>query len=174
MQIVITGTPGTGKTFVSKLLAKRLKADLVCDYDFAKKNKCLDGDKVKLRKFENYFKKQFSKKNFIAEGHIFSEVKIPTSKVFVLRLEPKKLLGRLKKKGYGEKKIKNNLMVEILDYCYIMACKNYGKNKVWQIDTTGKSIKEVVDSIIKSLKKPKETKINWNLEKNLDLVERLK
>jgi len=58
---------------------------------------------------------------------------------------------RLQKRKYLRRKIKENLEVEALDYCTIKSEKNY--KKVYDVDTTNRTIRQVVEKIIHILKK---------------------
>ena len=152
MKIVITGTPGTGKTIVADVLGKALKKRVVHINDFAKKKKLIIGKTrgsyvVDLKKL----RKKLLDFDGVLESHLLCEFSLPKSVVFVLRCNPKVLAHRLQKRKYLRKKIKENLEVEALDYCTINAEKNY--NKVYDIDTTNKTASQVVKKIIAVLKK---------------------
>ena len=152
MKIIITGTPGTGKTLVADLLGKALKKRVVHINDFAKKNKLIMGKSggsyiVDLKKL----RKKLLKFDGIIESHLLCEFSLPNSVVFVLRCDPKVLAMRLQKRKYLRRKIKENLEVEALDYCTIKSEKNY--KKVYDVDTTNRTIRQVVKRIIAILKK---------------------
>ncbi len=152
MKIVITGTPGTGKTIVADMLGKALRQRVVHINDFAKRNKLFIGKArgsyiVDLKKL----KRKLANVDGVLESHLLCEFPLPGSIVFVLRCDPKVLAKRLLKRKYLRKKIKENLEVEALDYCSIKAEKNY--DKVYDVDTTHRPINRVVKKIILILKK---------------------
>ena len=152
MKIVITGTPGTGKTIVADILGKALKQRVVHINDFAKKNKLFIGKArgsyvVDIKKL----KRKLANVDGILESHLLCEFSLSDSIVFVLRCDPKVLARRLQKRKYLRKKIKENLEVEALDYCTIKAEKNY--DKVYDVDTTHRPINQVVKKILAILKK---------------------
>jgi len=152
MKIVITGTPGTGKTIVADLLGKALKKRVVHINDFAKKNKLIMGKAggsyvVDLKRL----RKKLVKVDGILESHLLCEFSLPNSVVFVLRCDPKVLAHRLQKRKYPRQKIRENLEVEALDYCSIKAEKNY--KKVYDVDTTHKTIRQDTRKILLILKK---------------------
>jgi len=152
MKIVITGTPGTGKTIVADLLGKALKKRVVHINDFAKKKKLIIGKTrgsyvVDLKKL----RKTLLKADGVLESHLLCEFPLPDSIVFVLRCDPKVLAHRLQKRKYPRQKIRENLEVEALDYCSIKAEKNY--KKVYDVDTTRRTIGQAVKKIIAVLKK---------------------
>jgi adenylate kinase len=144
MRIIITGTPGTGKTSISKELSCALGCKLICVNDLVKKERLYSGkengeyiaDFGKLRK--RLSKEMKINKNIILESHLLCDLLLPADLVIVFRCEPKELERRLKKRGYGQKKVNENVMSEILDYCYIHALENYGAKKVMQIDSSKK------------------------------------
>ena len=83
------------------------------------------------------------KRSVVVEGHLGCEMKLLVQKVIVLRCEPKILRQRLAGRNYPAEKLASNAMSEALDYCTVLSEKNYGKGKVWEIDTTGKTVKQV-------------------------------
>ena len=152
MKIVITGTPGTGKSIVADLLGKALKKRVVHINDFAKKKKLIIGKSrgsyvVDLKKL----RKRLLDVDGVLESHLLCEFPLPNAIVFVLRCDPKVLARRLQKRKYLRKKIKENLEVEALDYCTINAEKNY--KRVYDVDTTRRTVGQAVKKIIAVLKK---------------------
>lgn len=152
MKIIITGTPGTGKTIVADMLGKALNQRVVHVNDFAKKNKLIIGKTrgsyvVDLKRL----RRKLAKVDGILESHLLCEFGLPNSTVFVLRCDPKVLAIRLQKRKYLRRKIRENLEVEALDYCTIKSEKNY--RKVYDIDTTHRTINQVVKKILLILKK---------------------
>ncbi len=132
MKILITGTPGTGKTAIARKLAKKLNFKLINEKNFAlktktgkKKGKEIEIDTKKFQKKINELLKD--KKNIIIEGHVLCEMKIKADLVFLLRTKRALLEKRLKKKGYNEIKIQDNLFCEETDYCKKKTLKNYKK-----------------------------------------------
>ena len=156
--LLITGVPGTGKTTAAKLLAEKTGAALldinklvdvlklyssVDETDGAKlvRMKELQGELTSAIKSE--------KRSIIVEGHIGCEMKLPVSRVIVLRCEPKTLRARMASRNYPAAKVAANALSEALDYCTVWSEKNYRKKKVWEIDTTELSTKQVADKIEK-------------------------
>jgi len=82
----------------------------------------------------------------IVEGHL-SHLCEGADKMIILRLNPKELESRLKGRDYSDSKINENLEAEALDVCSAEAYEIYGGNAS-EIDTTNKSIEEVIDMII--------------------------
>lgn len=152
MKIVITGTPGTGKSAVADILGKALGRRVVHVNDFAKREKLIIGKSrgsyiVDLKKL----KRKLEKIDGILESHLLCEFPLSNSIVFVLRCNPKVLARRMQKRKYLRQKIRENLEVEALDYCTIKSEKNY--RKVYDVDTTNRSVREVAKKIIAILRK---------------------
>jgi adenylate kinase len=150
--LIITGVPGTGKSSVAKLIAEKTGAALVDMNKIVEVLKLYDeideedGSKiVRLKELEHELSKSIrgEKRDVVAEGHLGCEMKLPASKVIVLRCEPRTLRQRLSGRGYTAEKIAGNALSEALDYCTVMSEKNYGRRKVWELDTTGKTIGQV-------------------------------
>ena len=176
--ILVTGTPGVGKTIVSKKLASIIEATYLgitqfiedekisCDLDFERKTLIVDTKIVakKLQEIRTNFKGLI-----IIEGHFAVDV-VPikdVNTVFVLRRDPHELKNVLKNRGYEEKKILENLNAEILDVCLCDAISTCGLNKVCEIDVTDKTVENVLEEMICVLENKKKCKtgiVNW-LEK---------
>ncbi|PIN99311.1 MAG: hypothetical protein COT90_00060 [Candidatus Diapherotrites archaeon CG10_big_fil_rev_8_21_14_0_10_31_34] len=169
MKIIITGTPGTGKTVIAGKLGKKLEYKVINEKDFALKtksgkqtfskslikkssqaNKEIEIDTKKFEKKINEFLKE--KDNLVLEGHVLCEMKINVDKIFVLRTKREILEKRLKKKKYNEVKIQDNLFCEEIDYCSKKALKNY--KKVTEI-MNEKTLNSSIQKIIKKIKEKK-------------------
>ncbi|VVB99473.1 Putative adenylate kinase [uncultured archaeon] len=156
--VLITGVPGTGKTTVADLLSWKTGAALL---DINKTVKVLklythtdeeDNAKVvKLKELQAELSSTIKseKRPLIVEGHLGCEMKLPVQKVVVLRCEPKTLRQRMAARNYPAAKVAANALSEALDYCTVWSERNYGKAKVWEIDTTERTPKEVAEEIEK-------------------------
>lgn len=165
MKIAVTGVPCVGKTTVSKLLARKLKYMYVSINDLAEKlnayegyDKHLESKIVDMKKISKEIYKL--KGNIILDGHFSHDFKVDV--VIVLRLNPKILEKRLKKKYPNNAiKVKENLDSEILG---VITSESIKHNKVYEIDTTNKKPENIVKEIIRLLKnKPKSKvgEIDW-------------
>ena len=157
--ILITGTPCVGKTSVSKELSARINAlhvdlaelvrneRLYVEVDKERSSLVADIEKVSERIKEIIRK---TKINVIIDGHYSVHVVDPKSVdfVFVLRKNPKQLKILMEKRGYANRKLWENLVAEILDVCFSEAIEICGENKVCEIDTSGKTVDNVVDEIL--------------------------
>ena len=149
---LITGVPGTGKTTLAHALCQKSKAALLEINELAELLGLYshtdeeDGAKVvRLPELSRELSAAIKaeKKSIIAEGHLGCEVKLPVQKVIVLRCDPKELRARLASRNYPSGKLSQNALSEALDYCTVQSEKNYGAKKVWEIDTTGKTLAQV-------------------------------
>ncbi len=130
--IIVTGTPGTGKTTIANLLCKKLgyeridwhdllKQDksLSLGYDF--KGKCYNLD---VKSLSNKIKciltdKGNQEKVFVFDTHISHLIpkKLIDLAIVMKCSNLKKLKKRLEDRKYGKKKIEENLECEIFDEC---------------------------------------------------------
>jgi adenylate kinase len=101
-----------------------------------------------------------SSEMLIVEGHYAVDV-VPleaVSLVFVLRRDPEELRGILKKRGYGDEKIRENVAAEILDVCLYDAVDRCGVEKVCEVNVTGRT-EEVVNEVQQVLQGKKKRRI---------------
>jgi len=174
--IVVTGTPGVGKTSTSKSLASKLSAVLINLGELVKKEKLFSGidekrgsliaDMDKVSKRVQQIISSSKQRDIIIEGHFAVDV-LPCKRVhivFVLRRNPEELRIILEKRGFKGNKLWENLAAEILDVCLWEAVKQCGVDKICEIDVTGKSVEEVVEELISILsgeKKCEAGRVDW-------------
>jgi adenylate kinase len=152
MLIGLTGTPGTGKTSVSKFLEEKRHWKVIHLNDLIKKEHLyteIDEERdaiiADMELVRQRLKEIISGKEnevIILESHLAHYI---ADNVIILRLFPPELKIRLKARAYSEEKIKENLEAEALDVILVEAfewCK-----KVFEIDTTGKSLEETGQDI---------------------------
>jgi adenylate kinase len=159
MRIIITGTPGTGKSSVAKALGRRIKCMVVNEKQFALEKKIGKWDEgeselvIPLQQFARELNKLLAKeKNIILEGHLLCELRLPKADfVVLLTVKPEELEKRLQAKGYSELKVQENVFCEANDYCKKRVLRSYNKQKVLQV-ATGKTIKEITLDIISKLR----------------------
>ena len=140
MRIVITGTPGTGKSSIAKKLAAQLGLELVDVKRIVRERKLAvgSGHEVDLRKLAAALRFLRTKRDYVVEGHLACELRLPADFIFVLRTEPRTLRRRLSKRGYGRKKLNENIEAELLDYCTQRVEQEYRK-KPLELDTSKRS-----------------------------------
>lgn len=157
MKIAITGTPGTGKTFLAKKLAKKLKAKVINEKEFAVKKKAgklnrkLGEVEVDVKKLEKELNKELKKhENVIVEGHLLCDTRLLVNKIIVLTLDPLKLQKRLEKRKYSAEKVLDNVFCETTGYCLERTKKHYQKQKIIIVPSE-KNISGSIKKIIKQL-----------------------
>ncbi len=171
MKIIITGTPGTGKSIISKKLSKKLGIEIIDVKKLIERKNAYKVNKfgekeVSMPKFRDFLKEELKKKkDWIIESHLLCEIKLNGDFIFVFRCGKKELEKRLKKRKYRKEKIEDNLMVELLDYCYLKSKKN-NKGKLFELDTTKRSVGKCVEEIEKAVngKKKKLDEVNYSKE----------
>ena len=168
--ILVTGTPGVGKTAVSSLLASKLHAvhidiaklveqeRLISGVDKARGTLIADTDRVSKRVQEII---KSSKHDIIVDGHYAVDV-VPSRDVhivFVLRRDLDELKGLMENRGLKERKLWENLAAEILDVCLWDAVSACGSDKVCEIDASGKRVEEEVEDMISVLEGREKCKV---------------
>ncbi|MBI1972726.1 AAA family ATPase [Candidatus Woesearchaeota archaeon] len=141
--IIVTGTPGTGKTTVAKRLAKKHKATYIDVNKIIKEQKIYEKydkkwktyiiDIAKLNKILIKLIKEYKKKkqSIVIDSHLAHHLpKKYVDLCIVTKCSLKKLQQRLKKRHYPQEKIRENMDAEILDVCLLEALMNKHKVKV--------------------------------------------
>lgn len=145
--IVVTGTPGVGKSVLATRLARELGLEFVdlgkvvkawglhSGYDTVRRSYMIDEALVRRNWPKIVGNGVVMATHFLATG---PRLRSPTV-AFVLRLDPLALWRRLRARGWGRRKAWENVESELLDSCYFDAVRVLGKRRVVEIDTTGKS-----------------------------------
>lgn len=158
--IVVTGTPGTGKTSVARIIAARLSLPLIEANRLVKQKHLYHGrESGSLLVDMPALKKELVHFDGLAEGHVLCELRLPATAI-VLRASPRALRRRLAPRHYSKKKLGENIEAEALDYCSIMARKNY--QHVLDVDTTGLKPSQSATKTINYLQKGKSDFIDWS------------
>ncbi|ADE37005.1 adenylate kinase family protein [Methanohalophilus mahii] len=146
MFIALTGTPGCGKTSVSRLLENEFgyrvvhlnelirSENLFVEED--KQRDCVVTDLDVVKKRLSVMEE--SEKPVIIDSHmahLIADVSI------VLRTAPNELKNRLEKRGYQPAKVDENIEAECLDVILVESVENC--EMVFEIGTTDRSISEV-------------------------------
>jgi adenylate kinase len=177
MLVALSGTPGTGKTSVSKILKQKgykiidlnqfaNELGFITGFDNKRDTKIID-----MSGLNKYFKDTFSSSDLIfLDGHS-SHLINSTDYVIILRCHPKTLFLRLETKGWKKEKIKENIDAEILDIILCEAYEIHKEDKIFEINTTDGTIEDIVFSIEEIIKKDfkpidkfKIGKIDWSEE----------
>lgn len=133
--VVVTGTPGSGKSTISEKLAKRLgRAKLVRVNDLVRKkglfySRASDGTMVvelgRLKKEITGIIRANRGRAIIIEGHVLCDIALKGAVAVVVREHLPKLVGRLAARKYSIGKIRDNVVSEATDYCGVNAALNY-------------------------------------------------
>ena len=187
--MVITGTPGVGKSTISKIIAQRLQGihidcgrvalngGMTIEYDEKKETHTID-ERLLSRRLKEIITKHNS--DIILEGHFIPRISgFKPERVFVLRCHPRKIIDRLEEKNYSKRKIAENVAAEILDFCLKDAIKVFGRTKIFEIDNSKNRpnlIASMILSILEGKIRRKSKHIDWisKLEKEESLQEILK
>lgn len=150
--IFITGTPCTGKTTVSEILADKLGCKLIKINDLAIENDFvlgIDDEKgykvIDIDALDEKVSQIISESDelIVFEGHL-AHLCSGADKVIVLRVHPEVLKTRLEGREYSEAKIRENLEAEAMGVCTAEAYDIYG-DEVSEIDVTDLSVDEIVE-----------------------------
>jgi len=139
MLVAITGTPGTGKSTLAKLLKakgcfvlddkffyKKLRKDLIIEYDEELQTYIIDIEKwnILIKKVKKYFENKI----LFIESHMSHLLDVDF--VIVLERDIKELKEEYERRNYNKQKIKDNLEAEIFKVCYFESLEKFGKRKV--------------------------------------------
>ncbi|MFW9970096.1 MAG: adenylate kinase family protein [Candidatus Odinarchaeota archaeon] len=162
INIIISGTPGCGKTSVAKEITNFLQANIISlselaisnefrfNYDEKRKTYIVD-----FEIFLPYLLKRIDEINqtdlpyLIIESH-FSDI-IPEKLIdyaFILRCDPDELYKRLEKRNYTLEKIIENVQAEILGNCVNYFLQKKTKFPLFEINATDLSINSIAKIIV--------------------------
>lgn len=179
--VIVTGTPGTGKTTFSRRLAKQTGAKYVSLTQLVSRNKLYTGlDRMRNSKIVDLVSTRARLSSLISEtkGLVIVDTHIPggivqrrsVRLIFVLRCHPRLLENRLKRKHWNRSKVSENVLAEILDACLISSVEYYGWDRVVQLNTSRASVSKCVAVAKRILRQPvkKSGKVDWitTLDKN--------
>ena len=184
--ILISGTPGTGKTTIAQILKKNysalcinltdtaLEKGFILEEDSERQTNVADLEKL-VPFIEDLIKKH--KGNMIIEGHYVDVIPDELITILIiLRTDPHILESRLDAKGFWPSKIRENIQSEILGTCTSFALETHDRNKIYEIDTSTATPDEIVKKIqyfIENRPISNVGEINWlqKLEANDKLME---
>jgi adenylate kinase len=151
MSIVITGTPGVGKHTIGKEISQKLGLEIIDINEIAKNSGLFEqndeSNDVDTEKLQEILREKISNKSIII-GHLAPYVldSEKIDRVIVLRRSPYDLIQVYEKRGYSDKKSKENASSEILGVITYDAI-NQLQDKVIQINVTSRDIQEVLERV---------------------------
>jgi adenylate kinase len=154
VRLLVTGTPGVGKTTIATGLARIYGAAIVGLDEII--TPVLKWD-PELQTYhvtnENEARKLITERLKTLNSYIIDTVAvnlIDASLIdwcIVLRLEPTQLMDRLTRRNWPHCKVVENVLAEIVGSSLVMAINMFGRDRVIEVDTTNKNVDEVVNYI---------------------------
>jgi len=138
----LTGTPGTGKTSISKNLNKEIihLSDL---YPNSSEGRNQNGEWIIDLDKLNKLTQEKLRDDTIIEGHL-SHFIDNIDQIIVLRCDPQELRRRMEMRDYKIEKIEENLEAEAIGLIYSQALEINNGIDVFQHDTTKLSVDESI------------------------------
>ena len=153
--ILLTGTPGTGKTTAAKQLRSNYKVihltQFIKENNLGTKDGEIEVEIDKLEKEINKTVQNLGAEKILVEGHLAHY--LDGDHCIVLRLKPELLEERLKHREYSMDKISENVEAETMDLILSEAVSR--NQNVHEIDTTGMDVEDVVYEISNSIEEEK-------------------
>ncbi|MFQ5883845.1 MAG: adenylate kinase family protein [Thermoplasmata archaeon] len=150
MLVVMTGTPGTGKTAVCERLREEgyqvvnlnelaAETNTVVGVDSERDVDIVDVDALreKVSGLENDV--------IFLDGHFSHLMDVDLS--IVLRCNPNELKKRLEAKNWNEKKVKENVEAEAVDAITIESVESV--KETYEVDTTRRTVDQTVETVLR-------------------------
>ncbi|MEF8848775.1 MAG: adenylate kinase family protein [Candidatus Thermoplasmatota archaeon] len=159
MIVAISGTPGSGKTSLAKILKdkgyKILNLNEIADREefILEVDKKRDSKIVDIDKLDRFVEKKYSQEEDVVfvESHLSHLLKY-VDLVIILRCHPRELKNRLSDRNWSEEKTRENIEAEVLDVILCEAVDVHEENKVFEIDTTDSNLADVVSAVVDIVK----------------------
>lgn len=158
--VIITGTPGTGKSTLAKILQNELHYDRLdlhqyykqLSITYNKKKQCYDLDYNKVLPLVKEKIKTTKKAGMIIASHIAHHLpkSLVTLCIVLTCSNLKELEKRLKKRKYNKLKIRENLDAEIFQVCLTEAQERGHEIKMF--DTSERNTREIATVILEQIK----------------------
>lgn len=164
-RVVITGNPGVGKHTCAKFVSEKLgKAKLIDINRVILSNNAVtlptsavNGiGEIDVKKTEKHILEEIKKaKDVVIVGHLAPYVLRTTGidLVAVLRRSPYQLAKIFRQRKYSPMKMKENIAAEILGITLYDSVETFGKERVAELDTTGKTPQDIAKDIVSKLQK---------------------
>jgi adenylate kinase len=149
VRLAVTGTPGTGKTTATDLVADELDADVVHLNQLVKDEALWterDDERDTLVVDLDAVRERLGEWDGIVESHLAHH--LDADQVVVLRCRPDVLEQRLLDRGESDAKARENRESEALDVILGEAVEFHGEDAIYEIDTTDRDPQSVADDIV--------------------------
>jgi adenylate kinase len=165
VRVVITGNPGVGKHTCAKLVSEKLgKAKLIdinrvilSNSAVALSSNAVNGiGEIDVKKTEKLILEEIKKaKDVVIVGHLAPYVIRATGidLVAVLRRSPYQLAKIFRQRKYTPMKMKENIAAEVLGITLYDSVETFGKERVAELDATGKTPEDIAKDIVSKLQK---------------------
>ena len=164
-RVVITGNPGVGKHTCAKFVSEKLGKAKLIDINrvilsndaVALPSSAVNGiGEIDVKKTEKLILEEIKKtKDVVIVGHLAPYVLRTTGidLVAVLRRSPYQLAKILRQRKYTPMKMRENIAAEILGITLYDSVETFGKERVAELDTTGKTPQDIAKDIFSKLRK---------------------
>lgn len=148
-RIAVTGTPGTGKTTATELVADKLDMqvihlnDEITDHELWSER---DVDRGSVITDLEAVESHLGDWDGVLESHLAHHFDV--DRVIVLRCDPSDLERRLQERGDAAEKARENAESEALDVVLSEAVETHGLDSVYEINTTDRSPAAVASEIV--------------------------
>jgi adenylate kinase len=147
MRVVVTGTPGTGKTTATEHVETDL--DVVHLNDLIREEGLDEGEDPErgslIADIDALQERLADRDDVLIESHLAHH--LDADRVVVLRCHPRELRERLLDRGEDGAKAAENAEAEALDVILSEAVNAHGIENVYEIDTTDRSPEAVAEDI---------------------------
>jgi adenylate kinase len=164
-RVVITGNPGVGKHTCAKFVSEKLGKAKIIDINrvilgndaIASPTSAVNGlGEIDVKKTKELMLEEIKKaKDVVIVGHLAPYVlkKTGIDLVAVLRRSPYQLAKIFRQRKYTPTKMRENLAAEILGITLYDSLETFGKERVAELDATGKTPQTIADDVVSKLQK---------------------
>jgi adenylate kinase len=165
IRVVITGNPGVGKHTCAKFVSEKLGKAKIIDINrvilgnnaMASPTSSVNGlGEIDVKKTKELMLEEIKKaKDVVIVGHLAPYVlkKTGIDLVAVLRRSPYQLAKIFRERKYTPKKMRDNLAAEILGITLYDSLERFGKERVAELNATGKTPQNIAEDVVSKLQK---------------------
>jgi adenylate kinase len=169
--VLVTGTPCVGKTSAARLLTAKLDGLYINLTDMALRHNLVLGkdakrdtvivDQARMKNKVRALIDKTDRRNVVIDGHYAPNVVPPelATFTFVIRRDPAELREFMKRRGFSEPKLTENLAAEILDVCLVEALNARTAGRTCELDATAKSAEEIANDVLEVMKHPNKCRV---------------